>query len=583
MKDILTGILKGLIGRRGFLKLVGKAALSASALSLFGPKRREARATVFPSGSTEVLLKKGLVVDGTGKKSFTGNLLIKGNKIAAVTTDTVKTSGKVIDCTGKVISPGIIDMHSHMDWYLPIEGHPEMKTPFTAQGVTTFVAGNCGYGVAGFRKDSTTMDKVRFGTQGLYEIGWDTMEEYFSYIKKVGMSHNLVNLAGHGTTRASMRGFEASPLNDDEMTELLTHLETAMDQGAYGVSFGLQYEPGIFATLDEIGKIARLIKKKDKILTVHMKAYSSLSGTYPLKLFGTPHNLLGIEDMINVARETGVRMELSHLIFVGKRTWKTVDEGLTMIDDAISEGLDVKFDTYSYHCGTSIINVFFPEWFLAKVPEAYEDRKLMRRLKRDIFLMESLLGFGYKQIQITDAKCEELEKYNGMFLYDIAKERNMSQFENFIDFARKSNGIARVLNHRYTNLKIVEELMRHPASLFMTDASPVLEGVQNPGCYGCFPRFFQIARDNNVISLEEAVYKMSGAARERFNIKDRGILAKGLAADVLVFDEKGIKDNNTITDTDRAPSGIEAVFMNGVQVMKEGVVDDSINAGVVVS
>ena len=367
------------------------------------------------------------------------------------------------------------------------------------------------------------------------------------------------------------------------MKEILTLLDVAMDQGAYGVSFGLQYEPGIFATLDEIREIANLIKKRDKVLTVHMKAYSSLSGTYPLKLFGTPHNILGIKDMLDMARETGVKMQLSHLIFVGKKTWKNVDEALTMIDDAIAEGLDIKFDTYSYHCGTSIINVFFPDWFLAKAPEVYEDKKSMKKLKRDIFLMETLLGFGYKEIQITNAKCEELEKYNGMFLYDIAKERNMPQFENFIDFARKSNGVARVLNHRYSNMEIVKELMRHPASLFMTDASPVLEGVQNPGCFGCFPRFFEIARENNLISLEEAVYKMSGAAKERFNIKDRGIIKVGQAADILVFDDKAIKDNNTLKETDRAPTGIEAVFINGRQVLKDGVVDGGINAGVVVT
>ncbi|MBN1882407.1 MAG: amidohydrolase family protein [Deltaproteobacteria bacterium] len=572
------------VHRRGFLGWCARGLATLASIPLFSAVSDKARAagTVTPSGpGPYTLLKNGLVVDGTGAPGFTGSVLLAGDRIEAVTTEEMDAPGDVIDCTDRVIAPGFIDMHSHMDWFLPVEGRPELKAPFINQGITTFVAGNCGYGVAGFMKDSPHMDLITDRTRGLYELNWRTMDEYFDRIEAIGLSHNLANLAGHGTTRASIRGFDASPLSTGEMDLMLGLLEEAMDMGACGVSLGLQYEPGVFATLDELREVARLIKNKDKILTVHMKAYSTLSGTYPLKLFGTPHNLLAIEDMLQVARDTGVRLQLSHLIFVGSLTWKNYEEALAMIDQAITEGLDVKFDTYAYHCGTSHINVFMPEWFLADAPEVYEDRKALGKLKRQITLMESLLGFGYEQIQITDAKHEELNQYNGMFLADIARERGMKDFENYIDFARKSNGLARVLNHRYSNPEIVDALMAHPASLFMTDASPVIEGVQNPGTFGCFPKFLMDARNRNIIPLEEVIYKMTGGTAERFGVAHRGLIKEGMAADIVVFDPYRIADNNTLTETDRTPTGIDAVFINGVRVATDGVADGDSGAGMV--
>jgi len=506
-------------------------------------------------------------------------LLINGDKIEHVSPQGINFPGKTIDCTDKVVAPGFIDMHSHMDWVLPVQGHPELKSPFTAQGVTSFVGGNCGFAIAGFRKDSQFKTKLENRAMGLYHLEWNTMGEYFDHLQRQGISHNLINLAGYGTTRTSMRGFKPTPLDTGERKELLYLLEEALDQGAYGVSFGLQYEPGVFATLDEMKEVAELVKKKDKVITVHMKAYSSLSPTYPLKPFGRPHNLLAIEDMLNLAKETGVKMQLSHLIFVGAKTWKTCEEALGLIDKAIGEGVDVKFDTYAYHCGTSIINVFFPEWFLAEIPEAYESKWKLFRLRAEMELIVRLLGFGYEDIQITNAKHPELNKYNGMFLKDSAKERGMSQFENFIDFAKKSKGVARVLNHRYSNLDNIKEMMKHPASLYMTDATPTLEGVQNPGAYGNFPRFLQFARDFGIQSMEEAVHKMTGASAERFNVKERGVLRNGYAADITVFDWKMVKDNNTDEKTNMTPSGIEHVFMNGKQVLAENKMSASFNEG----
>ena len=532
----------------------------------------------------EILLKKGLVVDGTGGKSFIGDVLIKGGTIEAVAQNIAGFKGRTVNCAGKVIAPGFIDMHSHLDWILGLKGHQNLTNPFAAQGVTTLVTGNCGFGVAGFVKKSphkSFIEKRVGGFIGRENVPWDTMDQYFSVLRRQGITHNIANLAGHGTSRMSIRGFKPTPMNADEMRTLLRLLEEAMEQGCYGVSLGLMYEPGIFATGDELRQVAMLVKKHDKILTVHLKAYSALSPTYPIVPFGTPHNILALKEMLNLARETGVRLQVSHLIFVGSKTWNTCDEALGLIDRAIREGIDVKFDTYAYHCGNSIISVVLPEWFLARVPEVFNDRKSLFRLKQEFRIIKRLLGFGYEDVQIINADHPVLNEYNGMFLGEIAKKRGMDEFTNYIDFVLKTEGKAAVLNHRYSSLENVKELMRHPASLYMTDALVSARGTQNPSVTGNFPRFLQFAREFGNIRLEEAVHKMSGASAARFNIVKRGFLKKGYAADITVFDWEKVRDNNTDTKTDAAPTGFEYVFINGRQVLRSGRADTSILAGMV--
>src|SRR5664280_2064084 len=605
IKEWLETLSKSSHSRRRFLSFAGKTIALFSALPLLlksmGSKANAAmvspkvpKSTFTMQDGNYILLKNGLIVDGSGKKGFNGSLLIHNNKIEKISAREINGAAQVIDCAGLVIMPGIIDAHSHMDWYLPIKGHDDLKLPFTAQGVTTFMAGQCGYGVAGFRKKSTFRNMIDPRTKGLFNIEWDTMAQYYDHVKRSGMTHNMMTLAGHGTTRTSIRGCNAAPMNRDEMKEMLTLLEQAMDDGAAGVSLGLQYEPGIFTNGEELREIAKLVKRQNKLLTVHLRAYSALAPGYPMStpkilldyvwLFAgyEPHNLLAIDEMLNIARDTGVKLQISHLIFVGTRTFKTCDDGLKRIDRAIKQGVDVKFDTYAYHCGQSIINVILPAWFLAKVPQAYDDKKMLSKLKSELGLIQRFLGFGNKDIQITYANSEELNQYNGMFLDQIAQKRRMDWFDSAMDIAQKSKGVANVLNHSYSNLPIIETLMRHPASLFMTDALPALRGVQNPALYGNFPRFFQLAREKKLISLEEAVHKMSGATAERYKIKDRGFLKEGLAADITVFDWKNIRDNNTLTETSKTPTGIQAVFINGKQVVKKGKVDAAIKAGKII-
>lgn len=522
-----------------------------------------------------LLLKNGLIADGTGQRAYRGDLLIQDDKIEELAPGPIDFEGEIIDCAGKVVAPGFIDMHSHMDWVLPVRNRPDLTSPFTAQGITTFVAGNCGFGLAGFRRNSAYRDFLKARIHDLYPVTWATMEEFLGKLRALGITHNLATLAGLGTCRASICGFEPGPLAKEQLDELVGLIKDAMDQGAHGVSLGLGYEPDIFATQTELQAVAEAVREKDKILTVHMRAYSALSGTYPLRPFGTPHNLKAIEDMVNLARETGVRLQLSHLIFVGTRTWKTFDKALAMIDAARAEGLDVMFDTYAHNAGNSIVNVFMPAWFLARGSRAFEEKGALARLRLEIFLMEKLLGFGYADIQLTNGIVEELNQYNGLFMTEMAHKRGMSNFRNVIDIARQTKGEARVLNHGYSTPEQVKIMMQHPASLFQTDTVVDHTGIDNPGGYGTYPRFLQYVRDDRLMTLEQVIHKMTGAAADRFQIADRGRLKQGLAADITVFDWQTVRDNTTKQNPRAAPAGIEYVIINGQIACVKGHADPS--------
>jgi N-acyl-D-aspartate/D-glutamate deacylase len=267
------------------------------------------------------------------------------------------------------------------------------------------------------------------------------------------------------------------------------------------------------------------------------------------------------------------------LSFVGSRTWRTADRAVALIDAAIADGVDVRFDTSPSLVGASIISVLLPAWFLALGPGAYTENGSLRRLKRELRLVERRLGFGSADIQVTNTLDPDLAEHNGKSLYEIARVRRMSPIDTLIDVARRSAGRARVLCQRITTNQIVESLMRHPACLFGTDAWVERDGVQNPSAYGAFPRILALARDRRLLSLEEAVRRMTGATAERFGLPERGILKEGYAADITVFDAESVADNTTGAETDAAPTGIDYVFVNGKKIIGSGRKENPLNAG----
>ena len=530
---------------------------------------------------SRVLLKGGLIVDGTGRKGFVGDVLIEGSQIASISPAPVDVECGSLDCSGKVVAPGFIDVHSHMDWVLPADGLAELKTPYLAQGCTTFVTGNCGFSPGGFRENSPFKRRIGLGADRLFDLAWDSIEGYFDHLERVGLTHNVVHLVGHGTTQISLRGLDPSPLGPDERCELLRLLDEALDQGAAGVSFGLGYEPGMFLPNEDVAEIAKRVASRDKVVTVHGRAYSAVSGAYRER-GGTPHNVRSLREMVDVARDTGVRLQYSHLMFFGTKSYPTYRPCLEVLDRAGAEGADVMTDTYPYHCGNSVINVLLPPWFLAGLPANYSNPEAVQRVERGLERMPEALGFGFDDVQVVYASHPELDEHNGRFVSEIAAELGISGARAVLLLSEKSNGRARVLNHSYSDMEIVDALIRHPACLFMTDAVVSKGGVQNPAAFGSFPLLLQYARDRRLVSLEEAVRKMTGASAERLRLKDRGFLRPGLAADITVFDWETVRDNNTPSAPNCAPSGIDAVFVNGRQVLSRGRVDASARAGVVV-
>ncbi|MGB5351383.1 MAG: amidohydrolase family protein [Polyangiales bacterium] len=533
------------------------------------------------AGTTQdqrTLLRDGLIVDGTGGAARRGSVLLDGRRIVALG-DLPREAGTSVDCEGKVIAPGFIDAHSHMDFFSASE-NPHHFDSFTAQGVTTFVAGNCGFSPFGFAPDTKHRSLLE---DSLFKaaretIDWNSFAEYREVLGGLGLTHNFVHLVGHGAARTSLSGFEARRLSEPERAQMIEILDTALTEGAAGVSFGLQYKPGVFARLEELDEVARLVKRHDKLLTVHAKAYSSFSGTYPMIPFGRPHNLKAIDDMLSLARRTGVRLQFSHLIFVGSQTWKTVDEALGLFDRAIADGVDVCFDMFPYGCGATLLNTLLPEWFMAGMPGALHKPLARARLRLEAEVGFRLVGFGYPQIQITNASCAEYDEYNGRFLPDIAARVGKSNFDTMLDILDKSNAQARVLFHDYYNDEIIDRLMQHPAAIFATDSWPELGGHQNPAAFGTFPRFLRKARERGTLSLEAAVHKMTGAAAKRFRLANRGRLEEAAAADVVVFDWHDVRDRNN--DTGNAtPSGIEYVFVNGQPILQSGALNLQRGAG----
>ena len=528
----------------------------------------------------------GHVIDGSGTAARRADVAVTGDRITAVGDLGGLAAARTIDCAGKTVTPGFIDIHSHSDWLLPGADHGSLIEPFVRQGMTTLVGGNCGFSPAPItdRNRDAALDASRLIIDDAIDLRWQSMGEFLDGLEQGGVSLNVAQLVGHGTVRAAVTGaLNPAPPNPDELAAMERLVRDALDVGCVGVSTGLGYPPGIFAAEDELAHFAGWAARTGKLFTSHLKAYSWMSGAFATDPMTEPHNLAAIDEILRVGQQSGARVQVSHLIFVGRQTWPSFPAALARIDAARAAGLDVAFDAFPYTAGNTTASVIFPAHILPRLEEVLaspDERASLRSFAEFAF---ASLGFGLPDIQIMRANAPALDQYDGLRITAAAERADLDPFDFYCRLVLESNRQARVLIHTYSGDRGEEEALRavlaHPQCLIETDTFVTRDGHQNPASYGTFPRALSTYVAAGLFSLEEAVRKMTGGAAERFGWKDRGWVRTGCAADLVVLDTATLKDTATFEDPARFPLGIERVFINGRPVIDGERYDAGARAG----
>ena len=515
------------------------------------------------------ILKGGLIYDGTASDPFVGDILFEDDLILKVAPDISDPEASVTDISGLSVSSGFFDAHSHNDWFALKKEPLKYFEPFIRQGITSFVTGNCGLSAVGFEPDTEYVDKVG---GGLFGYGDDMKAvcpdagTFFDTIDR-NVPCNIALLLGHCTARASVAGDSSAPLSKDQTERMKAILEKGLEQGACGLSLGLMYNPGIYATTDELREVAKLCEKYDRPMTVHPRAESKVSMDYPL--LGRAHNLRALDEMVEVTKGLKMKFQHSHLIFVGRQTFKTKDEAHAILDKMRSEGIDAQFDIYDETLGVSVITVVMPTWYQAL--SAKQKRNWWNKLKFSVLCKATilLLGFDWKDIQIAYVG-EGNERWEGKSVDQCAKEMGKSCIDAYLDLCEMSDFKGRVNMGPYSTPEIISWQTRQDNCLFMTDAWVEEHGVQNPAIYDCFPKFLRDSLLGNADTMPRMVRKMTGGVADRFSIKDRGYVRPGYHADFTVFNEEKLR--NAVPDQSKS-FGIEKVFINGKLVLDGDILD----------
>ena len=511
------------------------------------------------------LIKNARIYDGTGADSFPGDILLDGDRIARVAPTIDTEADRTIDLGGKSISSGFMDGHSHNDWFAIKKDPLPWFAPFLRQGITTFVTGNCGISAIGFDDNNPYTERMGGGIFGFRDTKgrFGSVKAYFQATDRQ-MPCNMAVLAGHCTARAAAGGIENRKLTAAEEKKMLSLLEEQLQQGAAGISLGLMYEPGLYADVEELKKVAALCVKYNKPLTVHPRAESKVSMAYP-QLLGRSHLLRAFDELVEIAKGTNLKLQYSHAIFVGRNSLGAKEELLRMMNRLREEGVDVMFDIYNETLGVSVITVILPAWYQGMTQE--ERNKPFNRLKLAVLVKASalLLGFDFPDIQIAYIG-PGYEKYEGKSVHDIAREEGISDLKAYLKLCELSHFTGRVNMGPYSTREVISEFEHNPLCLYMTDAWVEDYGIQNPAIYDCYPKFLRDSLLGTGDTMPNTIRRMTGAIADRFMIPDRGYLKEGYYADLTVFNEETIRE---ATPDQEKSFGIEKVFINGQLVLDE--------------
>ena len=506
--------------------------LSAGILSLIA-----GGANVYPQQSSfDLLIVNARLVDGTGAPARSTDIGITAGKIARLGDLAAAQARTRIDAGGRVVSPGFIDVHTHADGLADSPLAPN----FVRMGVTTIVAGNCGSSALAVGE---ALDRIGAAAPAL----------------------NFATLVGHNTVRGAVMGSAEREPTTDELDRMTALVAKAMSEGAVGFSTGLQYVPGTYAKSSEILELARSAAAAGGLYATHMRNEGTALEA-------------AVRESIDVARALGMRLQISHLKVDSPSRWGASAAALKLIDDARAQGVDVRADQYAYTAGSSSLSIRFPSWALEggneRVRGRLNDEATWARIKKEMIGLYEERGF--KDLSwAAVASYRPDPSLNGLSMKDVAQKlQGSTSADAQLEAARTLmlSGGASMVYHFMTEDDI-ERIMKHPQVAVASD-SGVLQpgaGVPHPRGNGNTARVLaEYVRDRKVISLEEAVRKMTSLPAGHFGFRDRGVVREGAAADLVVFDPARVRDRATYAAPHAAPEGIVHVLVNGVFVVRDG-------------
>jgi N-acyl-D-aspartate/D-glutamate deacylase len=512
----------------------------------------------------DLLIRGGHVVDGTGAPGLDLDVALRDGRIAAIEPRSSRSARRVIDARGLVVAPGLIDIHTHSDFTLPLNPRAESKI---RQGVTTEVVGNCGFSVAPALPGRVEMLREYLASSAPWlPFRESTFAQYVAAFPATAV--NVVLQVGHHTLRLMAAGMEERPLTDAERATMTQLLEEALAAGAWGLSSGLFTAPGGYADAAEIHALARVLAR-------HGAAYASHIRDEADRVFDA------VREAIDVAETTGVHVQIAHLKLSGTDNWGGATRLLGEIETARRRGIPVDVDAYPYDTATNPLRNLLPRWVMdGGIPAMLErlGRRDVRTRLRDDIARNGLTNFG--RIPSWDvvrvAVAPHLPDHAGRTFGDIARSRAVDPFDAVCDFIVSDRGETRILITSMAEPD-VREISRAPWVLTGSDANSLAvsgvtgQGKPHPRSYGTHARLLgPYVRDLKLLTLESAVHKTTGGAARALGLTDRGVLRQGFRADVTVFDPARIADQSTYPDPHRYATGVSTVIVNGEVVVDGG-------------
>lgn len=545
----------------------------------------------YPKSGMDLVIKEGLIFDGTGVNPFRSNIGISGDKIVDINQEPhiTQKAKKIVDAKGLAVAPGYIDTHGHSEFTLLADPRAEGKL---LQGVTTEINGNCGLSAAPLSGEALRQRKGDLRELGISKR-WSNFDEYFRILGK-SIAINFATLVGHGNVRASVIGYEDRVPDKVEKDKMKRLLLEAITQGAIGISTGLAYPPGVYSETEELIELCRVLsrfnksnrnscKRNDKTFLrkndiKERKVNSRIIFTSHMRDEGDGL-VESIEEIIRIGRESGIKVHISHIKTSGKHNWSKIDKVISMIKEARREGICITCDRYPYNAASTDLDTLLPSWVYAGGIHE-EIKKLKNSRTREKIKEEVLNKYPerefWEQVRVATVYSERNRWIEGKSIASIARCENYDPVDIFLKILIEEELRVSAIFSTMSEDNL-QRFLSLPYVMIGTDsAARSTDGLTNKGKphprgFGTFPRFLgRYVRDKGLMNLSNAIHKVTMLPAQTFGIEGRGIIKKGAFADLVVFDHKNIIDRATFEEPFLKNKGLYYIIVNGVPALWEG-------------